>query len=147
MRPEGLQRAIAANDLYDLIVHAHLTGSNYTVDPPVTNTDIDFLVFIREDDQGHFLCGLSEEGWDECSSKTAEGRELYKLDPNYSSTWYSMRKDKFNIIVSWDWQWYCRAIAATELCRVLNIKDKQGRCDTFRHVRDLSQDHEVPEVE
>lgn len=131
----------------------HRTGSSYTVYPPVTNTDVDFLILLREDEREYldqFLSNATVEWpggyWTLCSKRTEEGQAIYNEDPNYSETWYALRRGNLNLIVTIDVAWYLRAIAATELCKVLNLRSKDDRIVVFRCVRDQTDEYDLSDV-
>lgn len=110
------------------------TGSSFTVDPPVLDTDRDWLVLVK--DLGDAVDLLIEYGWELCTNKSDEGAELYTQDKSYSSTWYALRNGLLNIMVTDDPTWYICAVAATLTCKALNLTDKEERKQLFRAVRD-----------
>lgn len=131
------------SSLLPLIRRADRTGSSYTCNPPVTTTDVDFLILLEDGvDLMDFVSNMDDAGWEGCSSRSQEGKALYACDPNYSETWFAMRRGSLNAIISVDFEWYARAIAATELCRALNVRDKERRIDVFRVIRD-GEDREL----
>lgn len=119
------------------VLAQHPTGSAYTVNPPVMNTDQDWLVLV-EDFNGA-VEQLIAGGWELCCGKDDDGREMYKGDPNYSTTWYALRNGVFNVMLTADPTWYIRAVAATLVCKALNLKDKEERKQLFRSVRDEAE--------
>ncbi len=112
------------------VITSSRTGSSYTVEPPVTDTDIDFLVLVQDFHEA--IAKLVEQGWTLCSG--ADGH--YEEDEDYSTTWYALRNGVFNVMVTADSDWYQRAVEATTICKRRNIKDKQDRIIVFRWVRD-----------
>lgn len=112
------------------VITSSRTGSSYTVEPPVTNTDIDYLVLVQDFQEAVFA--LVEAGWALCYG--ADGH--YEEDEEYSNTWYALRSGVFNVMVTADSGWYQRAVEATTICKSRNIKDKQDRIIVFRWVRD-----------
>lgn len=112
------------------VITSSRTGSSYTVDPPVTNTDIDYLVLVQDFHEA--IAKLVDAGWTLCSGPDGH----YEEDEDYSDTWYALRNDVFNIMVTADSGWYQRAVEATTICKQRNIKDKQDRIVVFRWVRD-----------
>lgn len=117
------------------------TGSNYTCDPPVVNTDIDYLVLVQ--DLWHALGALADEGWTLCEGKDG----AYEEDDTYSLDWYAVRKGSFNLILTADPGWYQRAVQATTICKMHNILDKADRIIVFRWVRDGGGNKAQPEVD
>lgn len=107
---------------------SYKTGSNYTVDPPVTNTDIDFLVLVT--DLKFAMTWCIEQGYDLCE-------HLYGSDVEDGMTfeWMAFRKGEINLILQSNVTLYVRSCAATELCRALNVKSKEDRIALFRSVK------------
>uniref|UniRef100_A0AAU7J8U8 Resolvase/invertase-type recombinase catalytic domain-containing protein n=1 Tax=Xanthomonas phage MK21 TaxID=3148942 RepID=A0AAU7J8U8_9CAUD len=103
------------------------TGSSYTVEPPVTDTDIDYLVLVQ--DFCHAIKTLSKAGWTMCSGD-------YDEDEGFRTAWDALRKGVFNVMVTDDLGWYQRAVDATYICKRRNIKDKKDRIIVFLWVRD-----------
>jgi hypothetical protein len=124
------------------MIAIHRTGSSYTCQPPVLDTDIDFVVLVPELHVA--LVQLEEDGWKVLGSNSAEGKELYEQDPDYSRTWYSVRRGKFNLMVTNDVDWYIREVAATMLCKELNLMEKDLRIALFRSIRDGTNGYEGP---
>lgn len=112
------------------VLASSLTGSNYTEDPPVTDTDIDFLVLVNS--LGSFCLGLEEDGWSPCSGASGH----YEEETGYAQVWYAMRWDEYNLIITDDPGWYSRAVAATGICKLHNIRNKGDRIIVFRWLRD-----------
>ena len=116
------------------------TGSNYTCNPPVTDTDVDFLVLVE--DLGTATARLGHDGWHMCAGK--EGH--YENDKDYSLTWYAVRKGKVNLILTEDPSWYNRAVHATTVCKQHNVLEKSDRIVIFRWLRDGGGNLAPPEV-
>ena len=107
------------------------TGSSYTCNPPVLDTDVDYLVFV--DDWASAVQYLAHAlGWTLSSGNVEE----YEQDEDYSDTWYACRKDQFNAMVTNDIGWYEGAVRATEVCKARNVLDKEDRKAIFRFMRD-----------
>jgi len=115
-------------------IATHATGSAYTVYPPVTTTDEDFLVLVK--DFAYARIKLQQAGWYECIVDDVTGAPIYRLDEDYGYTWLALRKDKLNVMLTADASWYLRAVGATLVCKELNLKDKHDRCHAFRVIRD-----------
>lgn len=110
---------------------AHRTGSSYTCDPPVLDTDEDWLL-LTEHDLLDTLTSLLNLGWVDCATTD---KELYNED-KYGVTWYAVRKGKYNLIVTTSFDWFMRGVAATLLCKAMNLQQKQQRIRLFRCIRD-----------
>ena len=94
------------------------TGSNYICDPPVTDTDIDYAVYVK--DINTAMRYLEKNGWKVC------GGNSYPLEE-----WAAYRKDQYNLILFADWKAYVRFEAATELCKKRNVLEKEDRIELF----------------
>ena len=106
------------------------TGSSYTCDPPVNDTDVDYLVLVQY--LWDAILVLKDTGWILCEGK--EG--AYEDDNDYSITWYAVRRQNLNLILTADPGWYQRAVQATTICKRHNILDKDDRIIVFRWIRD-----------
>lgn len=113
------------------VVTSSPTGSNYTCDPPVTDTDVDYLVLVQDLWQAVEVLERVED-W--CLCQGADG--AYQNDKEYANTWYAMRKGNINLIMTDDPAWYQRAVHATTVCKQRNILDKADRIIVFRWLRD-----------
>ena len=119
--------------------HAHPTGSAYTCSPPVTNTDQDWLIFVNSTlDLHEYASLLTDDGWADCITADADVQKAYRDDPAFGTHWLAYRKGVVNLILTESKSWYLRAIAATELCKGLNLQGKEDRINVFRNVRDNS---------
>lgn len=116
----------------DFVIKSSPTGSNYTCNPPVTNTDIDTVFLcqpcvvdpttsqVRTYDE--FLTG---GGWTPC---VGEGYEVLGGD---FTAW---RKGNKNYICTTDPAYYAKYVKATKICKMLNLLNKQDRVFMFRLV-------------
>ena len=95
------------------------TGSNYICNPPVEDTDIDTMYYVKNltetDEQ------LIKEGWTDC------GKEGYKRQ----GIWKAYRKGKYNAIITNSFDFYLKFEAATELAKKRNLLDKEERIELF----------------
>ena len=125
--------------------HSWRTGSNYTVDPPVTDTDVDTLILVKNlsDALTILTDDWDEAGWELLHCCTPEGKKNYESDTGYADWWYSLRRGNENLIVTDNQAWYFRAIAATELCRAFNLKNKEDRINVFRYIRDSRDEYDI----
>lgn len=108
-----------------LITHTYRTGSNYTCNPPVENTDIDLYALVPSWQRKAMEDGLAAEGWEDCL--TESGGQAYVNTPGFGTEWMAYRKENYNLIVTYDWRHFVRCAAATELCKALNLTDKNDR--------------------
>lgn len=99
----------------------HKTGSVYICDPPVLRNDLDVIILVKEKNETRDLLlnvGFYHEGASDVSN----------------SAFYSLRLGKVNFIITEDLVWYTKFLAATELCKHLNVLDKEKRIDIFTTV-------------
>lgn len=100
----------------------HKTGSNYICNPPVTDTDVDYVVLcpVKED----FLSEAAHHGWEVHSD------EDYPEDDDFCS----VRNGNVNLIVTESIEFYGRFVTATELCKRLNTMEKSERVSIFQGI-------------
>lgn len=103
-------------------------GSRETCDPPPVDTDADFLVLVFP---GHDLAGvitrLSSDGW------TWEGSSEHYQNVA-GEGFMSWRKGETNLIVTASEAFHARHVAATAVCKRLNLLDKEDRKAVFTAV-------------
>ena len=104
----------------ELYTEIAFTGSAFTCNPPVINTDIDFIILSYSWDKLGDWC--TDVGF-----KT--NFEDYELEE-----FRSYKRGVINLIVTEDPIWYKRFTKATELAKQLNLLDKQQRIDLFDFV-------------
>ena len=104
----------------ELYQEVGLTGSSYICNPPVTNTDIDFVIYSQDWDKLHNWC-------EQNAFKT--NFEDYELEE-----FRSYKRGIINLIVTNDATFYKRFVKATEVAKKLNLLDKQQRIDLFDFV-------------
>lgn len=150
----------------ELIGFTYRTGSNYTVNPPVTNTDIDLYAYVnpatisrvagihmtawqlehRVRWHKQLLAWISQQlaadGWQPCS--TEEDGHVYSNDPSYDSKWTALRKGEYNLMVVLDLNYFTCAAAATELCRTLNLSLKEERIKIHNQVHKVHMEELMP---
>lgn len=125
-----------------LISRIEKVGSTVTCHPPPTDTDIDYLVYVENDCLDALLDDVKTEkeidiinilrndGWElagslmyEYTNQTAEGH-----------TFYSLRKDKYNIILTPEYEMFRKFLAATSVAKKFNLLDKRDRVILFQAV-------------
>lgn len=109
-----------SNELVD-IEKLQPTGSSYICDPPVTDTDWDYICLV--DSLELFSPVAVELGW-RLLGREHDGR--YPL-----SKFQSYRKSDMNLIVTESKTWYDKYTQVTELAKRFNLTDKQDRVDLF----------------
>jgi len=99
----------------NLIVELFLyepTGSAYTCDPPVTDTDEDWIVWAEE--TAEVSEALEADGW-------VTGQDAEEYDH------VSFRKGRVNIILMHDMDFYYNWSKSTRICKQLNLLKKEDR--------------------
>lgn len=91
------------------------TGSSYTCNPPIDTTDYDWIVHVSPNERDSFFQYLEENGY--CMSDSQE---------DYTEC-LSFRKDNINIIVIENIEYYSSWVAATKICKNLNLLNKDDR--------------------
>ncbi len=109
-------------------IASYKTGSNYTVTPPVTTTDVDYLVLVKDIKEA--MDWLLADGYSLCEHQYAQD-----VETGATVQWFAVRKGVLNLIVQANVSLYFRSCAATELCRALNVKNKEDRIAIFRAVK------------
>lgn len=107
-------------DLWDGI---YQTGSSVICNPPVTDTDIDYVIYTNEEVKLDTF--LKCEGF----TKSCEDKEEYDLEKE-GFTCY--RRENINLIVLNDRKWYLKWVLATKVARKLNLKVKADRVMLFK---------------
>ena len=105
------------------------TGSRFMCDPPVMDTDIDFVALVVDHDAASEV--LTANGWTKCVGENSD-----EEDSSYDELgeFSAYRKDNFNLIICDDRAYYVKYCAATLLCTKLNLLDKAERCDLFQTI-------------
>lgn len=106
---------------FNLFESAFQTGSSVICNPPVTNTDIDFMFYTR--DMAKFEAHLLKQGW----KRGGSGFET-------ESNWIALRKDNLNYLLTDDNAYYEKFETATKLATKLNLLDKQQRITLFHFI-------------
>lgn len=115
------------DELIQLFASVHPTGSAYICDPPVVNTDSDWVGLLPEDvDLPSFVKTLlSLCGWTAGGSIVASGR---------APLFASLRQGSLNLMVTSDSDFFRRFVAATELAKRWNVTEKDRRIELFQAV-------------
>lgn len=108
-------------ELNGMFLNWHPTGSNYICNPPVTDTDIDFVCF-------DFFVNPWQKQW---TLTNADEDGMYEGCERMFDTF---RKGKYNLIVAKTVDFYNKFVQATEAAKILNLTDKQDRIDLFQKV-------------
>jgi hypothetical protein len=105
------------------------TGSSYTCEPPVEDTDYDLVLYVRPLDFDEFQTGLASDGWERGGSRHA------------MEEWVSFKKRHtdgvlYNLIVTKDDDRYDRMYVATAVAKKLNLTNKEDRVMLFHAIVD-----------
>ena len=116
-------------DVLAMTASNHSTGSNYICNPPVTNTDIDFLLLIGEDiDESELLDFLEDNDFEQGGSRPVDDWSL--TDFNF----VSYKRGNLNFIITADKVFYDKFVYATKIAKLLNLVDKDQRVKLFQAV-------------
>ena len=110
------------NELLDGI---YQTGSSVICNPPVTDTDIDYVIYTNEEYKLDTF--LKCEGF----KKSSADEEEYDLEEE-GFTCY--RKSNINLIVTINYNWYLKWVEATKLAKKLNLLQKEQRITLFKYI-------------
>lgn len=106
------------------------TGSRYICNPPVTNTDDDYVLFV-EDIKAAYL-ELLDTNW------TIGGANNASYTVEDVDNWFSAKKhingEVVNYIVVSDQDQFSKWVTATELAKKLNLLKKEDRIALFEVV-------------
>ena len=105
-----------------------LVGSRVTCIPPPTETDQDVLCFVEEGDVGDVINGLESDGW------KFDGSAEYANALHGGVGFRSYRHGEVNLILTSDFDFYSRFMAATSVAKRLNLLDKTDRIALFQAV-------------
>ncbi len=108
---------------YNLWEGIYQTGSTVICDPPVTDTDEDYIIcttIFWELDKF-----LLENGF----TKTSKYNDEYKIE---GEEFYCYRKDHINLIVTESYEYYIKWTVATKLAKRFKLNDKKDRITLFK---------------
>lgn len=100
----------------------HETGSNYICNPPITDTDIDYIIFSDNKD---LLSWLEEQGF-------YPHNDDYPLE--IDGLFISLKKENLNLIITDQFDFYLKFVNATKLAKKLNLLKKEDRILLFQFV-------------
>lgn len=114
--------------LHDFPVKVVPCGSRVVCDPPVTDTDMDFLVYCPDS----ISTRLEEFGFrgDSLTSEVSSRPTSLEANPDHRFT--SWRKGHINLIVTQSEEFGSRHLAATGICKKLNLLKKEDRIMVYR---------------
>ena len=109
------------------------TGSKYICDPPVTNTDEDWVCWTNYTDK-NIRKVLKRTGW-KCDMGEDEEFDYKVPDELSRYPFLSFRKGDINLIVFFDPEGLGWFVEATEIAKRLNVTDKEDRIALFNAVQ------------
>lgn len=104
----------------------YATGSAVICNPPVADTDKDFIICATN--PALLIDFLVQNGFE--VSRNGDGR--YEFDPINGIT--CLRRQEVNIIVTGDYTFYLKFVDATILATKLNLLEKSQRIALFQYV-------------
>lgn len=111
-------------------------GSRVTCNPPPEDTDADYLCLIdRGPNAATFYNLLHDNGFvNESILPTGEQKygEMMREEDDIFESW---RKDEVNIILTYSDSFFNKFMAASDVCRHLNLMNKEDRVMVFEAVR------------
>ena len=120
-------------DLIDKVKDYFPTGSRVICNPPILNTDEDWVALVRD---GEALRGIKKyliaDEWEQC------GRD-YEIGPfnnKNNNRFVSFRKGEVNLIITDSAVTYDRYKVATRIATRLNLFNKEDRVALFQIIRD-----------
>lgn len=114
--------------LNKLAVSITPVGSRVTCNPPPTNTDEDYLVFVycfNNDDLNSLM---------HLVGATSDSDDEYRNEAGEPSAFKSYRLDNLNFIVTSDSVFHARFLAATSRAKELNLMLKSERVALFQTI-------------
>jgi len=104
----------------ELYQDAAITGSSYICNPPVTDTDIDFVIYSQD--------------WNKLDEWCKQNGFKTNFEDYAIEEFRSYKRGVINLIVTDEATFYKRFVKATEVAKKLNLLDKQQRIDLFDFV-------------
>uniref|UniRef100_A0A6C0JWT4 Nucleotidyltransferase n=1 Tax=viral metagenome TaxID=1070528 RepID=A0A6C0JWT4_9ZZZZ len=101
------------------------TGSSVICDPPVLDTDIDYIICTPS------FSAFDKFVVDAGFRYTSNDEEGYVLQNN---GFFCYRRDNLNLIVTESNDWYLKWVAATKLAKKLNLLQKKDRIILFQYI-------------
>lgn len=115
------------------IIDIFPTGSSYTCEPPVLDTDVDFVILVSNLQE--FTPVAHDLGW-----------VTTRDNGNYpTSQFRSFRRDTINLIVTELPYYFQRYMVATKLAKQFNLLKKEDRCALFAAIVDRAEQIEEPD--
>ena len=109
-------------DLWDGI---YQTGSSVICNPPITDTDIDYVIYTNKEYKLDIF--LKSKGY----TKSCAEEEEYDLEKEGFSCY---RLNNINLIITTNREWYLKWVLATKVAKNLNLKVKADRVMLFKAI-------------
>lgn len=120
-------------DEHDDVAMWYPTGSNYVCDPPVTNTDIDYVVLVANK---NIVNDIADE-LGALPRQEAEQEMQYPNKKTPTMEFYPIRVlPNHNLIFVFKYTYMIKWIVATNLAKSYNLKKKSQRIALFREIFD-----------
>lgn len=111
------------DQLDDFCKQVEPVGSRVTCNPPPTDTDLDLLCLVTEEDYETLTNWLNLKGW------------VYDdAYPRMTGDFESWRKHEYNAIVTSDEDFFSKFMKATAICKEKNLLKKEERIAQFEEV-------------
>ena len=125
------KHGMLSREAANMVEDCTMVGSRATCNPPPTQTDIDYLILIRESvSMATFARQLRADGFSLDTGGEYMGPESV---PNQEeSHFYSFRKGDLNLIVTKELDFHSRFLSATLLAKRFNLMKKVDRIALFR---------------
>jgi hypothetical protein len=120
-------------------LEAARTGSRYICNPPVLDTDDDYIVLVDNLEQS-LEKFLYKEGW------RRSGSEGYSTDGEWESIKKTIDGTVVNLIMTDNENYFNRFVHATETAKKLNLREKADRIILFKAIVDEMPNHEEVEL-
>lgn len=111
----------------ELLYAYYPVGSYHTCDPPVTDTDIDFVICSNPDRFEDLVVNLEKQGYRQSNLDEEE----YELN---GEGFYCCRKGNINLIVTENKEFFQKWVEGTQLAKKMNLLKKEDRVTLFQYV-------------
>lgn len=117
------------HELQEIFEKVVATGSRVICNPAPTDTDQDYVVLLKGNDELAVVEAFQDAGYDQ------DGEETYDvLCELAAGGWTSFRKGDVNYIVTFDEGFFNRFVLATNIGKVQNLLKKEDRVKLFKYI-------------
>lgn len=111
-------------------------GSRVTCNPPPTDTDADYLIYVPASVAQAYLAELTAQDWvsDLDTALIARYGQMRNSD-NLPVHFTAMRKGEENLIITWSKPFHQSFLAATAVAKRLNLMERDDRVALFDTLR------------